>query len=117
MEKKGILIVDDDKEDREEIKDLLLKNGYKVLTSKNGAEALDVVSECACDLILIDIQMPTLSGYDLMRILKEKVENKISLAYITIVPKSQVDISEVDGFIQKPFSSESLLKEVKRILE
>ena len=75
--KKRILIVDDDREDREEVKEILEKEGYEVQTSKDGAEALDVVSEHSCDLVLIDIQMPTLSGYDLMRLMREKIDNKI----------------------------------------
>ena len=113
---KNILVVDDVKEDSSTIKSVLSKEGYVVKTVSNGARALDVLKVGKFDLILIDIKMPTLSGYDLLRLLREKYNHKIKMIYVTIVPKQGVEMTDIDGFVQKPFSPEILLKEVKKVL-
>ena len=114
---KKILIVDDDSEDLIAIKSLLETQKYKTITAVNGAEALDILKKNKLDLILIDILMPVLSGYDLLRLLREKLNHKVKMIYITILPKQDINLTDVDGVVQKPFSPESLLKEVKRVLK
>jgi CheY-like chemotaxis protein len=116
MENKKILVVDDDKKDLEKIKSILEKENYEIVVANNGAEAIDFLDKNGFDLILVDILMPTLSGYDLLRLLKERTDNKIKMAYITVVPKKEVDLEDLDGFIQKPFSPKSLVGEVKKLL-
>ena len=111
-----ILVIDDDFEDLENLKNMLMKSDHKVTVATNGAQGLDLVNKKTFDLIMIDIQMPTLTGYDLIRILKEKIHNHTKLAFISIVPKKEVDLSDVDGFIQKPFSEKELLNKIKIIL-
>lgn len=113
---KEILVVDDDFDDLELTKGILEGSGYAVNTVPNGAEALDILGDKVFDLILLDIQMPTLSGYDLLRIMREKINHNAKMVYISIVPKKDVVIDEVDGFVQKPFSKESLLNVVKQAL-
>lgn len=116
MGDKKILIVDDDEDDVNVLQSLLKKEGYNFETATNGAEAMDFVEENKFDLILLDVQMPTLSGYDLLRLLKEKVKINSKIIYVTVVPKNEVNLEGSDGFIQKPFSSGQLLKEIRRIL-
>lgn len=114
---KKILIVDDDLNDLETMKLVLEKEKYHVQTADNGADALDIVINDKPSLILIDIKMPTLSGYDLLRLLRERLNHDVKVAYVSIVPKSDVDMTDIDGFVQKPFMPMHLIKEVKRILK
>lgn len=114
---KRILVVDDDFEDLSNMKNILEKEGYEVTGATNGAQGLDALQEDGFDLILIDVKMPTLSGYDLLRILRERLNHKVPMIYVTIVPKKEVDMSDIDGFVQKPFSGKTLTKEVKRVMK
>jgi len=114
---KKILVVDDDFEDLTTIKEVLEKAGHKVVTATNGAQALDALKGNGFDLVCIDIQMPTLSGYDLLKLMRERLNHKTPMIYITIVPRKEVDLDDIDGFVQKPFSPESLSKEVKKVLK
>jgi DNA-binding response OmpR family regulator len=114
---KKILIIDDDINDLETIKLVLEKENYDVKTSDNGADALDLIKNEKPDLVLIDIKMPTLSGYDLLRLLRERLNHKVKMIYVSIIPQSDVDLRDIDGFIQKPFMPANLLKEVKRVLK
>ena len=94
----------------------LEKEGYIISTLTSGARALDVLRSSHHDLVLIDILMPTISGYELMALLREKIDNNMKIVFISIVPKDEVDKTGADGFIQKPFSNKSLLKSVKKAL-
>jgi len=99
------------------MKKVLEQEGYEVVAVTNGARAFDVLKSVKFDLILIDIQMPTLSGYDLLRLLREKVNHNCPMVYVSIIPKVDVNMSEIDGFIQKPFSSTTFLTTVKKALK
>ncbi len=114
---KKILVIDDDSNDLDTMKLILEKAKYQVSTSDNGADALDLIMGDKPHLILIDIKMPTLSGYDLLRLMRQRLNHHVKIAYVSIVPKSTVDLTDIDGFIQKPFMSVSLLKEVNRLLK
>lgn len=111
---KKILIVDDDPEDLETMRIVLEKEKYDVITADNGVDALDSLKKLKLDLVLIDIKMPNLSGYDLLRLLREKLNHKVKMIYISIVPKGEVDMDDIDGFIQKPFMPKNLAIEVKK---
>lgn len=112
-----ILVIDDDVEDLDTSKAILEAEKYKVITASDGAEALDSLRKDGFDLILIDVQMPTLSGYDLLRLLRERLNHDAKMIYCTIVPRKEVDMEDIDGFIQKPFSPKEFIKEVKRVLK
>ena len=113
---KNILMVDDEFDDLETMKNILSGEGYAVKTATNGAQALDLLTGNGFDLVLLDIRMPTLSGYDLLRLLRERLNHKAKMIYISIVPKGDVDMDDADGFVQKPFSPKKLIAEVKKIL-
>jgi len=114
---KKILIVDDNGEDLDTIKAILEAEKYKAVAVDDGAQALDSLKGDEFDLILIDVKMPTLSGYDLLRLLRERLNHDVKMIYITIVPRKEVDMENIDGFIQKPFSPKELIKEVKKVLK
>jgi CheY-like chemotaxis protein len=109
---KNILIVDDNFEDLNLMKSVLTHEGYDVSGATNGAKAMDLLDQ-KFDLILIDIQMPTLSGYDLMRLIREQLKRKSKIIYVSVIPKKQVDMNNIDGFVQKPFKTATFLKSIK----
>ncbi len=76
--------------------------------------ALWKISKSTFDLILLDILMPV-SGYELLRHLKEKTPAS-KIAFVTILPKGDVNMSDIDGFIQKPFSNENFISEVNKLM-
>jgi CheY-like chemotaxis protein len=114
--KKKVLIIDDSKEDLGTMKSILEKEGCEVVSVSDGAKALEILKEDGFSLVLIDIKMPTLSGYDLLRLLRERLNHKVKMIYVSIVPEQEVDMDDIDGFVQKPFSPESLLNKVKEVL-
>jgi len=113
---KTILIVDDEEDDLESMNQILKKEGYNVVTSSNGPEVLKKLGENNVDLILMDILMPTLSGYDVLRILREKLAHNIPVVFVSIKPEKEVDMTNVDGFVQKPFNPSVLVNEINRAI-
>jgi len=113
---KKVLIVDDNKEDLETMKSVLEKWDCEVTIATDGAKALDALKSNGFNLILMDIKMPTLSGYDLLRLMRERLNHKVKMIYVSIVPEQEVDMEDIDGFIQKPFSPENLMKKINEVL-
>ena len=113
---KHVLVVDDEQEDLNIMKGILEKEGYEVATATNGADALDHLTGDNVDLILIDIRMPTLSGYEILRLMREKVNHKSKMVFVSIVPEKEVNMEGTDGFIQKPFSPDTFMNKVKEVL-
>ncbi len=112
----NVLIIDDEKKEINSIKKVLEKKGFKVSSAMNAIEALDLVEKKNFELILIDILMPIVSGYDLLRLLREKIDSDAKMMFISVVPKKEAQVEGVDGFIQKPFSEQGLLKSIEGVL-
>lgn len=58
-----------------------------------------------------------MGGEELFKALRKTINHLTPLVYITIKPKTDVDLTDVDGFIQKPFKSSVLIREVKKVME
>ncbi|HLC47310.1 MAG TPA: response regulator [Candidatus Nanoarchaeia archaeon] len=114
--KRKILVVDDDLEDLKLITAILKKNKLSVHSATNGKEALIAAQKAHYDIILIDLLMPTLSGYDVVNLLHERINHGTHIIFISVIPKNKVDLKNVDGFIQKPFSPESIIRGIKEAL-
>ena len=114
---KKILVIDDEFDDLNSMKVVLEKEKFDVETATNGAHAIDLLRGHKFDMVLLDIRMPTLSGYDLLRILRERLNHKVKMIYVSIVPKQDVDMTDIDGFIQKPFSPKSLMEAVNKVFK
>lgn len=103
-----ILVVDDDPATRENLKDILSLEGYKVYTSKNGKEALEKLFEVNPDIIVVDCLMPELDGISLCKIIKNNPET-IDIGIILITAANDMDTrikglaSGADDFLNKPF--------------
>ena len=73
-----ILIVDDEMEIREMLKQIFTLEGYMVYTAKDGQEALDKVSVFLPDIILLDINMPGLDGYEVCSRIRDSVQEEMT---------------------------------------
>lgn len=110
-----IMVVDDNREDLDTMKTLLEKAKYKVMIFSNGNKALENLND-DFDLVLIDIKMPPRSGYDLLKLMREKIGHKVKIVYVSVVPEKDAFLEDSDGFIQKPFDLDGFLQEVKKVL-
>jgi len=120
---KKILVVDDEKEIRELIKEGLEKNKYTALTASSGQEALALCKIHKPDLVLLDIAMPLMDGYQVCAALKQDVQTQtIPVIFLTgkdldphgILERSQ-DLG-ASGYVNKPSTLRDLLEKIKEIL-
>ena len=113
---KKILIVDDNFDDLKELETTLVSGGFVVGGVSKADHVCELLDEVHYDLVILDINMPSLSGYDLMKLLKEKHGLNLKIGFATITPKNKVEyVDQIDLFIQKPFDAIEVLKEVKKL--
>jgi CheY-like chemotaxis protein len=119
---KTILIAEDYEANRELIRELLNLGGYRVLEASNGEEAFAKMMESKPDLVLADIQMPTLDGYGLV----QRIRNTPALAGTRVIAltayamdgdREKVLASGFDGYITKPIDMKMLYAQLTRFLE
>ncbi len=120
--KDRILLVDDDETILKVFKDILIPNGYSVITAKNGNEAIAVAQSQQPGLILMDIMMPVTDGYTACSILKSDDKTKsIPLIMVTGINyelnKKLSERLNADGYIVKPVSIETLLDTVSKFIK
>jgi CheY-like chemotaxis protein len=119
---KQILIVDDEPNIIIPLQFLMEKCGYHVLVAQSGEEALESVSKNRPDLILLDIMLPGIDGYEVCEILRLHPEWKhIKIIFLTAKGRD-VDIAKgmvlgADEYITKPFSNKQITDSVKKLLE
>ncbi|HLP92233.1 MAG TPA: response regulator transcription factor [Nostocaceae cyanobacterium] len=117
-----ILVVDDDLGTRLSISDYLELSGYNVLTADDGQEALGIVEEYHPDLIVTDIVMPRMNGYELVRRVRQKSAFRLlPVILLTARTKTQERIlgyqSGCDLYLPKPFELEELAAAIRNLLE
>lgn len=122
MAAERILCVDDEPEMVELLRLVLGRQGYEVVGAYSGREALEKLEREPVDLILLDLMMPEMDGWEVVRRLRAN-EATASIPVIVVTAKSQqVDrvlglrIVKVDDYITKPFTSRELLEAVRRVL-
>ena len=114
-----ILVVEDDAELRGLFRRVLEKNGYEALEAADGQQALDVLDENYIDLIISDIMMPVLDGYELVRSLREA---DISIPVLMITAKDAFDdmrrgfLSGTDDYMVKPVNVNEMVLRVGALL-
>ncbi len=120
VDNKNILVVEDDELIRRLQKIKLEKAGYQVYEAKNGLEAWNMIKDNKYSLIIIDIYLPKLDGFQLLKNIQDQ-EN--STKTIMLSSKSQnkyikkaYDLG-VDLYMTKPFDSADLIEKVKSVLE
>ena len=114
-----ILIAEDDRELRQLFSHVLTKNGYAVKGVSNGKEALDAMDNDNFDLVITDIMMPVLDGYELVRQLRD-IGNITPVLMITAKDAfddmSQGFVSGTDDYMVKPVNVNEMLLRVKALL-
>lgn len=115
---KKILVVDDKKELRTLLKSYLTQEGFEVVLAKDGQEALYVARYEKPDLIILDIMMPEMGGYDFMRIYTREADTPIILLTAKLEESDKVLGLELgaDDYVTKPFSPKELSSRVKAVL-
>lgn len=118
---KHILIVDDEISILVPLKFLLEKNSYDVTMAQSGKDAFDRIETRKPDLILLDIMLPDLDGYEIFQMIRQRPEwRDIRVIFLT-AKNRDVDIAKgmnlgVDDYITKPFSNADLLEKVRLLL-
>jgi len=119
---KSVLIVEDNELNMKLFNDLLQANGYKTLQTKDGREAVDIARANRPDLILMDIQLPEISGLEITRILKDDPDLR-SIPVIAVTAfamkgdEEKIREGGCEGYIAKPISVANFLQTVARFLD
>ncbi|MGE0087022.1 MAG: response regulator [Desulfococcaceae bacterium] len=121
MKKYRILIIDDDPMQHLILGDYLKLAGYEVAHAESGAEGLRKVEEQKPDLILLDIQMPGMDGFQVITEIRKKAANRIiSVLFITAINRQHLKIKGLelggDDFITKPYDRAELLARINAVL-
>ena len=118
---KLILAVEDQEDNMQILRDLLTSAGYETIEAENGEEALAAVAKRRPDLILMDIQIPIIDGYEATR----RIKANPALRSIPIIAVTSHAIGEgeekaraagCDDFVAKPYSPRQLLTKIREYL-
>ena len=116
-----ILIVEDDEKSLYLARFILEKEGYDVIEARDGLEALDKVSRETPDLILMDMQLPKLDGYEATR----RIRADKNLAHIPVVAMTAYAMkgdrektleAGCTGYIEKPIDPETIISEIQKVV-
>jgi DNA-binding response OmpR family regulator len=119
---KKIVYVEDEPEMIDLVKLILSRKGYQVIGAVGGQEGLDMIREHAPDLVLLDLMMPDIEGWDVFQQLRADTSTE-NIPVIVVTAKAQdidkvlgLHIAKVDDYIAKPFSPQSLVESIERVL-
>ena len=122
MKQKKILIADDNEHIRESLASILEDEGYAMWIAKDGAEALRKVREIAPDILILDVTMPEMSGYEVCRTIKSDPDLKKTFV-LMLSAKGQATEQErgkevgADEYFVKPFSPSEIVARIKKHFE
>ena len=119
--KNTILIVDDSSTNVFLLESLLKNKDYNIISTQSGEKALSIIKNVKVDLILLDIMMPDISGFDIIDVIEKDDElKKIKIIIVTVYDRDDrmIKILENDNidYIQKPVILNKLLKKIDKIL-
>ena len=118
---KKVLVVDDEPDTLELVKLVLESGGFEAILANNGKEALAQIATVRPDLVLLDIMMPDMDGWDVFRKMKER-DPGIPIAILTAKAQNidkllGLHVLKADDYITKPFGKNELISKVKRLTE
>jgi two-component system cell cycle response regulator DivK len=116
-----ILVVEDQKDNRQILRDLLGTAGYDLIEAENGEEALAIIAKQRPDLVLMDIQLPVMDGYEATRRIKADPQLKaipiiVVTSYALEGDEAKARAAGCDAYVSKPFSTRQLLAKVREFL-
>ncbi len=124
-----ILIVDDDPDIREAVSTILEAHSYQVVTANNGEEGLRKLKEERPNLMILDLLMPKLDGFGVLKEIQDPRWSKYSKIPILILTSIKEDVSRrryeletgldlnIDDYVEKPINPGILIERVKKLLE
>lgn len=117
-----ILIVDDEPNIVIPLQFLMEQNGYSTLVAQSGEEALEMISKERPNLILLDIMLPGVDGFEVCEIIRLNPEWRNTRVIFLTAKGRDVDIAKgmvlgADEYITKPFSNQQIIDAVKKLLE
>ncbi len=120
---KKIVYVEDEMEMIDLVKLILNRKGYEVIGAEGGREGLDLIRDLVPDLVLLDLMMPDIEGWDVYQQIRAD-ENTKHIPVIVVTAKAQnidkvlgLHIAKVNDYISKPFSPQDLVTSVEKVLE
>lgn len=115
---KTIMVVDDEKRLVSVVEAYLSQEGFRIITASNGREALILARQEKPDLIILDIMMPEMDGYEFMRLHRKENETPIILLTAKVADDEKVIGLELgaDDYITKPFRPRELVARVRAVL-
>jgi two-component system, cell cycle response regulator DivK len=116
--RKCILVVEDQEDNRQILRDLLTNGGYDMIEAENGQDAITAAEANRPDLILMDIQLPLLDGYEATRRIKANPELKsipiiVVTSYALSGDEEKARNAGCDDYVAKPYSPRQLLAKIR----
>jgi two-component system, OmpR family, response regulator VicR len=120
--KRRLLYIEDEQEMIELVRLILARKGFEVLGANGGREGLEAVRNLRPDLVLLDLMMPDMDGWDVYQQMKAD-EDTQKIPVIVVTAKAQsidkvlgLHIAKVDDYISKPFSPQELVESIEKVL-
>ncbi|MGE5223330.1 MAG: response regulator transcription factor [Omnitrophica WOR_2 bacterium] len=120
--KRRLVYIEDEQEMIDLVRLILNRRGYEIIGATGGREGLDAVRENMPDLVLLDLMMPDMDGWDVYQQMKAN-ESTQNIPVIVVTAKAQsidkvlgLHIAKVDDYISKPFSPQELIDSVDKVL-
>ena len=118
---KCILVVEDQEDNRQILRDLLTHSGYEMEEAGDGHEALAAIARRRPDLILMDIQLPVMDGYEATRRIKADPLHKdipiiVVTSYALSGDEAKARAAGCDAYVAKPYSPRALLAKMREYL-
>jgi two-component system cell cycle response regulator DivK len=118
---KRILVIEDQEDNRTILRDLLSAAGYELIEAADGEEGVALAAREKPDLILMDIQLPVIDGYEATRRIKGNADLKSTpiiavTSYALSGDEAKARAAGCDGYVTKPFSPRELLAKVREYL-
>lgn len=115
-----VLIIEDNLEIRENTGELLQLQGYRVMEANNGSRGLELALENKPDIILCDIMMPGLNGYEVLAALKQNPATATTPFIFLTANSEKKEIQEglnlgANAYLSKPFEAEDLFSEIRKL--
>lgn len=117
----NVLVVDDEPNILMSLDFLMRKEGYQVFVARNGKEAIEIVERQVPDVVILDIMMPEVDGYEVCQYIRWQEASKHSKVIFLSAKTKEADIQKgyevgANLFLAKPFSTKNLLIKVKELL-